>query len=290
MYRLCCAPSPRPPSVYHNQERLFAGFSGHGALPTLKNVLFLFLIALLLASCKVELYSNLDESEANEMIALLLRNGVECDKQPGQEQMWVLRVDESSTATALEVLRGSGYPKQAFTSMGDIFKREGLVSSPLEERIRFVYALSQELSKTISQIDGVLTARVHIVLPDNNPFRQNATPSAASVFIKHRPDSNVSASIPQVKSLVINSIEGLSYSNVTVVLFESQDSFVRDSSTAYKSLLGIRVAQDSFYAFLLLVGGMIFLVLIVLGGAAFLFRRSSKLSSGEPRSTSGETA
>lgn len=245
----------------------------------LKGLLLFLVIPALLLGCKVELYSNLNETEANEMVGVLLKYGVDCDKQPGQEQLWIIRVDESSTSRALEILRASGYPKENFSSMGDIFKREGLVSSPLEERIRFVYALSQELSKTISQIDGVLTARVHIVLPDNNPFREQTVPSAASVFIKHRLDSNVQSNLPRIKSLVTNSIEGLRYENVTVVLFEAQESTpLAESSNGYRSLLGIRVAQESFSSFLLLIGVLSLLALLGLGWGMFLtFRRSPKL-------------
>jgi type III secretion protein J len=49
--------------------------------------------------------------------------------------------------------------------MGKVFKREGFVSSPLEERARLVHAMSQEIANTINNIDGVVTARVHLVVP-----------------------------------------------------------------------------------------------------------------------------
>ena len=46
-----------------------------------------------------------------------------------------------------------------------------------------MHALAQDLSATISRIDGVVVARVHIVLPDNNPFAEKVKPSSAAVFI-----------------------------------------------------------------------------------------------------------
>ena len=79
-------------------------------------------------------------------------------------------------------------------------------------------ALSQELERTISQIDGVVTARVHVVLPINDPLRQQQPPASAAVFIRHGAEAAVDALVPQVKMLVSHSIEGLTYDNVTVVL------------------------------------------------------------------------
>ena len=63
-------------------------------------------------------------------------------------------------------MHNNGFPRGQFTTIGEVFKKSGMVSSPTEDRIRFMYALSQSLSETISQIDGVVTARVHIVLPE----------------------------------------------------------------------------------------------------------------------------
>ena len=95
-----------------------------------------------------------------------------------------------------------------------------MVSSPTEERIRFMDALAQDLSRTISEIDGVISARVHIVLPNNDPFAKNALPSSAAVAIRHRSDSDLEDHIPEIKNLVMNAIEGVDYDKITVTLFK----------------------------------------------------------------------
>ena len=102
--------------------------------------------------------------------------------------------------------------------MGQVFKKDGLVSSPMQERAQMIFALSQELSRTVSEIDGVLSARVHLVLPENDPLRQQLVPSSASVFIRHRSNCRSAALVPQVKMLVANGIAGVSYDKVSVVL------------------------------------------------------------------------
>ncbi len=123
------------------------------------------LISLALAGCKTDLYTKLNEREANEMVALLLGNGIDASRAVAKDGTSIVRVDEKRLAQAIELLRAGGYPRQTFTNMGEVFKTSGLIASPTEERARFVYALSEELSRTISDIDGVLSARIHVVLP-----------------------------------------------------------------------------------------------------------------------------
>jgi type III secretion protein J len=266
-------------------------FSGCNAVRNKSSVLILLLLLpLILAGCKVELYSNVSEDDANTMMAVLLKNRVECDKIQAQEQSWTIRVDRSDISKALDILKAEGYPRQVFTSMGDVFKKEGLFSSPVEERIRYVYALSQDLSNTIARIDGVLAARVHIVLPENNPLSERTVPSAASVFVKYRPDCNVQAYILRIKDLVVNSIEGLTYDKVTVVLVEAQPDFARETEEVEtRSILGVKVARDSTVNFLVLVGSLLLMFVIAMGAAAFFYRRTSQKSSGRAESRGAES-
>ncbi|MCE4861265.1 EscJ/YscJ/HrcJ family type III secretion inner membrane ring protein, partial [Campylobacter jejuni] len=79
----------------------------------------------------------------------------------------------------------------------------------LEERARYIYALSQELTNTLSQMDGVLAARVHVVLPERGGVGENTTPSTAAVFIKHQAGYNLDALQPQIRKLVTHAIPGL---------------------------------------------------------------------------------
>jgi type III secretion protein J len=176
------------------------------------------LAAMALSGCKTDLYTKLKEREANEMVALLIGHGIDAGRTVAKDGTSIVQVDEKRLAQAIELLRASGYPRQTFTNMGEVFKGSGLIASPTEERARFVYALSEELSRTISDIDGVLSARIHVVLPKNDLLRQDTTPSSASVFIRHDARALLKNLLPQIKMLVANSIEGLSYEKVSVVL------------------------------------------------------------------------
>lgn len=206
----------------HVAKRNFSTVTHIASLVFNKRFAICALIAVALAGCKVDLYTKLSENEANEMVAVLMRNGIQAMRTSAKDGSSVVRVDEDSFSEAVTVLTENGLPRQKFATMGDVFADNKLVSSPIEERARFIYALSQELSKTLSEIDGVFAARVHLVLPRNDPLRVDEKPSSASVFIKHDSSISMMSLLPQIKTLVTNSIEGLTYDKVSVVFVPAE--------------------------------------------------------------------
>lgn len=181
----------------------------------------LVLLAALAGCGGQELYGQLDERQANEMVAILHSAGLEGEKVK-QENGFAVQTSSGHFAQAVRTLNAQGYPRASFDTLGKVFKREGFVSSPLEERARLIHALSQEISNTLASIDGVVMARVHLVVPEHNPLADKPQPAAASVFIKHRPDRDMASQTAQIKALVVNSVEGLPYDNVTVALFPAE--------------------------------------------------------------------
>jgi type III secretion protein J len=153
-------------------------------------------------------------------MAALLDAGISCHKEPGEEGTWKVLCADQKFADAVNLLERQGLPQRPRQGIAEVFKKTGMISSPSEERIRFMDALAQDLAKTISMIDGVVDARVHVVLPENDPFARNAMPSSAAVAIKTRWDADITDFIPSVKGLVKNAIEGLSYEKIHVTVFK----------------------------------------------------------------------
>ena len=176
---------------------------------------------LLFAGCDKEatLHSGLPERQANLVMAALLDAGISCHKAPGEEGTWNVSVVESRFADAVNLLKKAGLPRSEHQGIGEVFKKTGMISSPSEERIRFMDALAQDIAKTISGIEGVVDARVHIVLPENDPFARHVMPSSAAVAIRSRWDADLTDVIPSVKGLVKNAIEGLQYEKIMVTVF-----------------------------------------------------------------------
>lgn len=184
----------------------------------------LLLMAVLLQACDTDLYTDLDEREANLLVATLARSGVPAKRHADDEGRMTVTVDEDHFADAVDILDRAGLPEHQFANMGDVFQGNGLVSSPVQEKAQMIYALSQELSHTVSQIDGVLSSRVHVVLPDNDLLRGDSTPSSASVFVRYLPSLDINPLIPRIKTLVANGIAGLTYDKVSVVTVASKIS------------------------------------------------------------------
>lgn len=233
-------------------------------------VLLLGATIALTACSNQELYSQLSERQANEMVAVLRQAGIEAEKKVAEGRFSVL-TSRGDFADAVRLLNAQGYPRESFDSMGKVFKREGFVSSPLEERARLVHALSQEISNTIASIDGVVAARVHLVVPDRHPLLDKPQPAAASVFIKHRPDKDLTPQLTQIKALVVNSLEGLSYDHVTVALFPAEAMPATD--TARVMAAGPAARQAALQTPLLL-GGAAGAAVLLAGGVLWWRRRA----------------
>lgn len=179
-------------------------------------------LALLMGCSDQKLYSNLTERDSNEVVAALLEVGIAARKESSDGgKSWNAVVPRDAMVQAMEVLRVRGLPERPYVNLGELFKKDSFVSTPTQERVRFIYGSEQQLSETLSRIDGVILARVHIVLPNNDPLATSVKPSSASVFIKYRSDANIDALTPQIKNMVVHSVEGLAYEQVSLTVVQA---------------------------------------------------------------------
>ncbi|MEL6681606.1 MAG: type III secretion inner membrane ring lipoprotein SctJ [Pseudomonadota bacterium] len=209
--------------------------------------ILLLLCFVVLSACKTDLYRNLSEVDANEMLAVLISNNIDVTKEYLGDEGVTLRVEENDLPRAIEVLKQSGFPRETRDTMGTVFEKSGIMSSPFEERVRFVYALGEEVAQTLSEIDGVLTARVHIVLPEEPDFGEQLTPSSAAVFIKHRVGVDLDFATPQIRRLVSSAIEGVTYDDVTVLLVEGERPNVASrpiTASTVEVVPGLNISQS----------------------------------------------
>ncbi|GFM81907.1 EscJ/YscJ/HrcJ family type III secretion inner membrane ring protein [Pseudomonas cichorii] len=186
----------------------------------------LMLLALLMAGCgdRMELHRDLTEQDANEVLAELAGKNIDAQKRLDKGGVAVL-VSTQDISRAVKVLEAVGLPRRSRSTLGEVFRKEGVISSPMEERARYIYALSQELEQTLSQIDGVVVARVHVVLPERIAPGEPVQPASAAVFIKYRPDLEPDSVLPRIRRMVASSIPGMANADekkLAVVFVPSQ--------------------------------------------------------------------
>lgn len=231
-----------------------------------------FFAALCACSERITLQSGLNDADANEIVALLNRNGIDAKKMTSKEGV-LLSVKDNDISRASESMQAAGLPRRKSASLGSIFKKEGMISTPLEERIRYIHGLSAELENTLQQFDNVVTARVHVVLPERIAPGEPIQPSSAAVFVKYQPPFDEDTAVPRIRNLVASSIPGLSgeegRAKVSVVLVPLE-ALVKTiewsmvgpfyvqaaSATALSATLSVAV--------LLIVVGLIVIVLMLL--------------------------
>lgn len=227
-------------------------------------------LALGLAGCKVEMYTGLNEEQANEMLSTLLRHGIAAEKKAAGKNGHTLSVEDDQLVRALEVLKENSLPRESFKSMGDVFNGEGMISSSSEEQARMAYALSQELADTLSRIDGVLTARVHVVLGGNDAVNKITIEPSAAVFLRHTPDSPVVNLVPEIRRLTASAVASLKYDNVSVMLVPVRENVTVPGKTVAPASLFTPGALTSALALQVLA---LALLLAGLGGGLYLFVR-----------------
>ncbi|MBB4383511.1 type III secretion protein J [Bradyrhizobium sp. SBR1B] len=218
-------------------------------------VALLVLFALVGCGSKIELYRNLSTREANEMLALLLRQGIHAERTADTGGTTSLVIPTEDVPRAMAMLDSAGWPRDHFADMGGLFKKDRMISSDTEERVRYIYGVTQELSQTLSNIDGVLTARVHAVLPESaSDDRSPSAPPTAAVLVRYKPGAPIDQAVPKIKELVANSLKGLSYDRVSVALVEAN----QDNTPLGRTEVTARASERSEASRLLigLVGGM----------------------------------
>jgi type III secretion protein J len=197
--------------------------------------------ALLLAGCgRVDLYTSLSEQQANEVAAVLLAAEIDADKHISETKAWAVRIEKADLPRAMDVLEGAGVPRAHAPTMAELFKKDGFISSPLEERARFISATQSGLEQTIGRMNGVLDARVHLAMPERDPLTDAIVPPSAAVMVRYAQDAKFAENggVGNVKALVRDAVEGLAPERITVVATPSAGSWRHSVRPTDKLLAG----------------------------------------------------
>lgn len=161
------------------------------------------------------LYGGLAEKEAGEVLAVLEESGVKYEIGGGGRSIYVAA---DKVYKARMDLAAKGLPTNGGGVGFEIFDRTNFGISDFVQRTNYFRALQGELSRTISQVQGVRSARVLVVVPENRLLlRGDETRHTASVFVDTGTSSLSLSSVNSIRSLVANSVQGLRQQDVSVV-------------------------------------------------------------------------
>lgn len=98
------------------------------------------------------------------------------------------------------------------------FDEEHFTRTEFEQDIQKLRAVQGELSRTINSIEGVTSARVHIVQPKNSLFVRDQKKTTAAIFIKTKRNVSLTKSqIRGIQHIVSSSVEGLERNDVSII-------------------------------------------------------------------------
>ena len=123
-----------------------------------------------------------------------------------------------------------------------LFEESNLIASDFERRVQWQIALEEELCRTITSIEAVEKARVHLVIPEGSVFVREKSEPSASIFLKLNPQASLNDSqIQGILNLVAGSVENLSPNNITII--DSQGNPLFDPYQEPEGQFGFTAAE-----------------------------------------------
>jgi flagellar M-ring protein FliF len=160
------------------------------------------------------LYSNLDLREAAEISQALDQAGI---KYRARGDGSTIMVSRNQVGTARMMLAQRGLVTSGSVGYEIFDNQSALGQTEFQQNINEKRALEGELARTVMDLRGVTSARVHITMPRREMFRASgAEPSAAVVVGLGGRDLNADQ-VRAVRNLIASSVPGLRPERVTVV-------------------------------------------------------------------------
>ncbi|MDE2713521.1 MAG: flagellar basal-body MS-ring/collar protein FliF [Verrucomicrobiota bacterium] len=160
------------------------------------------------------LYGNMDSKSAGEIIAVLEEQNIPYEAGAGGTSIMVPREKVYSLRMTLA---SRGLPKAGDVGW-ELFDNKNTVSmSDFVQQNNKVRALQGELARSIAMIQGVSSARVHVVLPKTRLIVDENKKGTAAVLLNLSSAGSIRPeAVHSIRHLVAGGIEGLQPNNVMV--------------------------------------------------------------------------
>ena len=163
---------------------------------------------------RTTLYASLPEAEKARVIDALKNAGVDVALDPTTGDVIVPVRDYHSSRMTLAAQGLPASIPDGYDTLADI----PMGSSRSVEQVRLKQTQEIELARSISEIEGLVTARVHLAIPEKSVFARASTPPTASVFAQMENGRSLSRQqVDAIVHLVSSSVPFMAKNDVTVV-------------------------------------------------------------------------
>ena len=161
------------------------------------------------------LYSGLSTSEAAKIVDKIRDQDVPCELLEGGTTIYVPRDEVYSLRLTMA---SQGLPSEGGHIGYKILDDQPIGTSPFTQKINYIRAIEGELAKSIELMEGVNSARVHVVRPEVTLFSGDQSPATATVILKVSGGTKLAPTdVGAIVNLVAAGVEGLSPDKVVVV-------------------------------------------------------------------------
>lgn len=159
------------------------------------------------------LYNNLYQDDAGRVVEYLKKENIPYKLSDGGSSIMV-PVDQVYEARLKLAGEGSLHGQ----GMGfELFDENNIGQTNFVQGINYQRALQGELSRTISELPEVESARVHLVLPNKSLFVEEQAPPSAAIMLKLAGGRTLTKQqVQAIVNLTSTSVEGLDTSHITV--------------------------------------------------------------------------
>ena len=163
------------------------------------------------------LYSGLELSDASAIMERLDQAGIRYKMEAGGTAIFV---NADQVVPARLLLSADGLPGQGSIGYEVFDNQDALGATSFVQNVNKLRALEGELARTITGMDAVASARVHLALPERRLFERDAAEPKASVWVNLRNDSLSRQHARTIRHAVAFAVPGLSTERVTI--FDSE--------------------------------------------------------------------
>lgn len=190
-----------------------------------RSIIVAVLCLLLMACERTELYGDLSQSQANEILVVLHQHHIDAKLYKELRQnnpFYSITVDPDDLDAARALLSEFNLPRLRKPGLGEVYKDNSPIPTKEEQHAKYLFAKQNDVINAIESIESVVSAEVIITIPQEQEFGSEQEPErpSASVVVRARPTSDAVALLTQseLQRFVANAVEGLDPRDVAVMI------------------------------------------------------------------------